>query len=189
MNLRRTAAVVAIAAVSFGVAPVAQAATTAPASAPAAVSAAATAKAPATVKIGSRSPAVNALQTQLVDLGHPMTADGAYGTATANAVKAEQRLNQIPVTGVVDARTWNMLGFRSTDYRDNSGAVLRQGSRGTTVKLAQMLLSEMGAPVKADGVFGATTTTAVKTLQRAHRLPVDGIVGASTWNILFTAAK
>ncbi|GAB3664424.1 hypothetical protein GCM10027596_28780 [Nocardioides korecus] len=54
---------------------------------------------------GSRGPAVVALQRRL-----HLTADGWFGPRTATAVRTFQRRHHLPVTGVVNARTWRALG-------------------------------------------------------------------------------
>ena len=66
--------------------------------------------------------------------------------------------------------------------------VLRPGLNSTwpqvTVRSLQYLLDAHGAKVAADGVFGASTETAVLAFQRAHRLTADGVAGARTWAAL-----
>ncbi|MFF3378470.1 peptidoglycan-binding protein [Streptomyces sp. NPDC002680] len=62
-----------------------------------------------TVKSGSKGPAVKALQQQLTDNGYPATADGAYGPATAIAVKAFQKAKGLTVDGIVGPNTWARL--------------------------------------------------------------------------------
>ena len=59
---------------------------------------------------------------------------------------------------------------------------LRNGSKGTQVKVLQFLLKAKGYDVgNVDGIFGAKTLAAVKAFQKAHGLSVDGIVGKNTW--------
>lgn len=59
---------------------------------------------------------------------------------------------------------------------------LRNGSRGTQVKVLQFLLNESGYDCgEADGIFGKKTTAAVKAYQKAKGLTVDGICGKNTW--------
>lgn len=63
--------------------------------------------------------------------------------------------------------------------------VLRNGSRGTQVKVLQYLLIDAGFDCgKVDGIVGKNTIAAVKAFQTAHSLTADGIVGAKTWAAL-----
>jgi peptidoglycan hydrolase-like protein with peptidoglycan-binding domain len=55
------------------------------------------------------------------------------------------------------------------------------GNRGVDVKALQGLLMHRGAPLRVDGVFGATTDAAVRAFQFASALPVNGQVGEGTW--------
>ncbi len=55
-----------------------------------------------------------------------------------------------------------------------------QGMRGDKVKKVQTAVG-----VKADGVFGLKTHTAISSFQSKHRLLADGIVGPRTWKALF----
>lgn len=47
--------------------------------------------------------------------------------------------------------------------------------RGLDVRLVQLGLSDSGASVKADGIFGQTSLRLIKEYQAAHRLPVTGV--------------
>lgn len=59
---------------------------------------------------------------------------------------------------------------------------LRNGSKGTQVKVLQFLLNEFGYDCgEADGIFGKKTTAAVKEYQKANGLTADGICGKNTW--------
>lgn len=59
---------------------------------------------------------------------------------------------------------------------------LRNGSKGTQVKVLQYLLNESGYDCgNADGIFGAKTLAAVKAYQKAKGLSADGICGKNTW--------
>lgn len=62
---------------------------------------------------------------------------------------------------------------------------LRNGSKGTQVKVLQWLLSLNGYNVgTVDGIFGSKTLAAVKAYQQAKGLTVDGVVGKNTWKAL-----
>ena len=59
---------------------------------------------------------------------------------------------------------------------------LKNGSRGTQVKVLQWLLDDKGYdPGQADGIFGSKTLAALKAFQKAKGLSVDGICGKNTW--------
>ena len=60
--------------------------------------------------------------------------------------------------------------------------VLKRGSTDPAVRDLQEALKALGyAPGPIDGVFGATTETAVKAFQQAKGITADGIVGKVTW--------
>ena len=68
-------------------------------------------------------------------------------------------------------------------------AAIRKGAKGETVRRLQAALRSAGyrgdllnrVLVGVDGAFGSATERAVKRWQKAHKLTVDGIVGAKTW--------
>jgi peptidoglycan hydrolase-like protein with peptidoglycan-binding domain len=60
--------------------------------------------------------------------------------------------------------------------------VLKKGSTDPAVRDLQSALKTLGYySGTIDGVFGATTETAVKAFQQAREITVDGIVGRVTW--------
>lgn len=63
--------------------------------------------------------------------------------------------------------------------------VLRPGSRGAAVLSLQRRLAELGWYAgEADGVYGELTEDAVRSLQRAFRLHVDGVAGPEVMRLL-----
>lgn len=65
--------------------------------------------------------------------------------------------------------------------------VLEQNSKGTWVKILQLLLLENGEKLPnwgADGDFGNETLKAVEQFQKKRGLVVDGVVGQATWKAL-----
>jgi peptidoglycan hydrolase-like protein with peptidoglycan-binding domain len=59
---------------------------------------------------------------------------------------------------------------------------LQKGSTDPAVRDLQEALKALGYnPGPIDGVFGATTETAVKAFQQARGITTDGIVGKVTW--------
>lgn len=63
--------------------------------------------------------------------------------------------------------------------------ILRQGSKGDWVKVAQARLNVNGIIVDVDGIFGPDTKAAVKEYQAFNGLKVDGIIGPKTWAKLY----
>lgn len=62
-------------------------------------------------------------------------------------------------------------------------------NRGSDVTAIQYLLQAQGQNVTADGVFAASTDTAVRAFQTSKGLGVDGIVGPLTWGALATTVR
>jgi peptidoglycan hydrolase-like protein with peptidoglycan-binding domain len=58
-------------------------------------------------------------------------------------------------------------------------ATLRQGSKGEAVKQLQYRLH-----IKADGIFGSGTKSAVQKFQKSKKLSADGIAGKQTLTAL-----
>lgn len=66
----------------------------------------------ATVKKGSKGEIVKELQTLLIGKGYSCGksgADGIFGSATDEAVKAYQAENDLTVDGIVGSKTWEKL--------------------------------------------------------------------------------
>ncbi|MGH8432727.1 MAG: peptidoglycan-binding domain-containing protein [Solimonas sp.] len=133
------------------------------------------------LKQGSKDPAVRDLQEALKALGHdPGPIDGIFGGRTESAVKAFQRLREIPVDGIVGRVTWINI-----DEADQSEPVLRLGSTGLPVRRLQSRMSAVGFDTGGvDGRFNPKTEAAVKDLQLRSTLTVDGIVGPRTWAVV-----
>jgi putative chitinase len=60
-------------------------------------------------KVGDNSPYVKDLQDMLIRKGAKITADGAFGPRTEQAVKDFQKVNNLKVTGQIDTDTLNKL--------------------------------------------------------------------------------
>ena len=71
-------------------------------------------------------------------------------------------------------------GTLITQFTKYKGTALKEGDRGTAVKVLQAGLGG----VAVDGVFGTSTTTAVKALQIRWGLAGSGVVELRTWNRL-----
>lgn len=69
---------------------------------------------------------------------------------------------------------------------------LRKGDKGEWVVLAQNDLMKLGYELPkygADGSFGNETLKAVKAMQEANGLAVDGVIGQKSWAVLKTAEE
>jgi peptidoglycan hydrolase-like protein with peptidoglycan-binding domain len=130
--------------------------------------------------VGDRGNDVIAIQrlvrVRLVALGVKTLppADGLFQASTVAAVKTWQGLRGLPVTGIVDARSWAALVVP-----------LRAGHRGEAVSALQLQLREKNrATMAVDSTFGATTTAAVVSFQKHIGLPATGVVDVATWRAL-----
>ena len=66
------------------------------------------------------------------------------------------------------------------------GHETKRGDRGDMVRILQGLLYAAGYDTKGvDGIFGAATDSAVRALQKARKLTVDGEAGGDTFGALF----
>ena len=93
-----------------------------------------------------------------------------------------------PDTKHVYAETdWEQIVAAVSDVGRRIGlAPLRRGSRGEDVRVVQNRLNALDFNCgTADGVFGRKTRRAVKGLQRACLLVVDGVVGAKSWSAMW----
>ena len=143
-----------------------------------------------TLRVGSRGPAVTALQQTLGGL----TADGVFGTRTEAAVKAYQQSKELTADGVVTPNVWNALMGKpytktavpapapapTHPLEPYASTTLRLGSRGEAVSALQRTLGGL----TADGVFGTLTEGKVKAYQQTKELTPDGVVTPNVWNAL-----
>lgn len=126
--------------------------------------------------------------------------DGIFGSGTRNAILAFQRQFGLTADGIVGQVTWNRL-FTEANAIDQGdvpssgqppfpGTLLRMGSQGNDVSFIQQRLKEISIyypsipNVVADGIFGSATLAAVQAFQELMGIPVDGIVGQQTWNLI-----
>lgn len=166
------------------------------------------------LKIGSRGPDVQAIQTYLkrIRRNYPAIpaitdADGVYQNSTKAAVTKFQSVFNLAADGIVGKSTWYKISSiytavaRLAELNSEGNTlgigtvppttILRQGSRGQDVITLQYLLNVISeyypnvpAPTQ-DGIFGSQTAEAVKAFQQAVRLSPDGIVGPQTWEALY----
>ena len=141
---------------------------------------------PATISLGSTGDDVKRLQRVfarhlLWNPFGPITGD--FDAQLENAVKSFQGSEGLTVDGIVGPLTWAALPA----YREAS-PTLQMGFTGPGVAFLQRALAGKVIAVSwtaytgpIDGIFGATTQSAVESLQTWAGLTVDGIVGDDTW--------
>lgn len=126
--------------------------------------------------------------------------DGVYNDETENAVKRFQQLYGLPVTGEVNAQTWQRIvetyneiirnvpdNYSGNKARLYPGFYLTEGMSGREVEDLQTYLSLIGRyyeqipVIPVTGYFGPQTAAAVSEFQRLFGLTVNGAVGPLTW--------
>ena len=131
--------------------------------------------------------------------GYAVEARGAKYGVVKTAVKDRTWTHWAALPGVLDGDQVTIVPVEpeerpetpteTTTRPTESGVIpmntLKNGSRGTQVKVLQFLLNELGYDCgEADGIFGSKTLAAVKAYQKAKSLTVDGICGKNTWTKL-----
>jgi peptidoglycan hydrolase-like protein with peptidoglycan-binding domain/DNA invertase Pin-like site-specific DNA recombinase len=141
------------------------------------------------VAVGQR-PSVRALQRTLRRLGwRPGRVDGLFGPQTEMAVEGLQGAVGVAVDGVVGPRTRQAIRqARARVLR--RGAGYAQAGGAPRVRRLQRELRRRGLrPGPVDGRFGPRTEAAVARLQRAVRLPANGVVDTTTRRVLAQTGK
>lgn len=102
-----------------------------------------------------------------------LTLDGLYGSNTKKAlVKALQKTLGLTANGIFEAKTKAAV------------KTLRNGAKGTLVKILQCFLICRKQKITADGIFGDETELALKAVQSQYKIDNDGIAGKMTFQAL-----
>lgn len=125
--------------------------------------------------------------------------DGIYGPSTMNAVTAFQRREGIPVTGIVDQATWELIvtAYEPAEIRVGKaqpieiimdpGQVFRIGDSSPYIYLLQSMLTQLSqdhttiVPPGHSGVMDEDTSNALAAFQRLAGLTVTGELDKITW--------
>ncbi len=141
--------------------------------------------------------AVRQLQTAL-----HLPVDGVFGAETEAAVRRLQARHGLNVDGVVGPGTWGIIGVQNQLTLTPPATALpapaqaqEPAARAATVaqrvgsaqaptgaEAVRWLQAALHLPV--DGEFGPATEASVRRLQARHGLTVDGVVGPSTWALI-----
>ncbi|MGM9647904.1 MAG: peptidoglycan-binding protein [Eubacteriales bacterium] len=129
--------------------------------------------------------------------------NGIYDERTETAVRAFQTAYGLPVTGIVDLATWEMLydvyvGLLASlpdSFFENiappfPGIPLRPGTSGEEVVLIQQYLNVISSvypevpSVEVSGYYGPATVASVEAFQRMVGITPSGITYATTWQAI-----
>ena len=126
---------------------------------------------------GDTGPQVKAAQCLLKQRGvYSGRVTGRFDLATTQATIRFQGNRHLALTGAVNRPTWTAL------LSAGESPVVKRGSASNAVRRVQRALNAAGDPrLPITGVFGASTTTAVRAYQQAVGLPVTGVVASGTW--------
>lgn len=170
------------------------------------------------LKVGSSGDDVKMIQRELnrIRQNYPAipkidSENGVFNEATKNAVKKFQQIFNLTADGIVGKQTWYKIsqiyvGVKKLAELQSEGEklpitttppmeVLRFGSQGENVKIAQYMLSSISQfydkvlPVKITGYFDEETLNSVKSFQQLFGLEADGIIGKDTWSKLYKVYK
>ena len=135
-----------------------------------------------TVRPGTESNDVAALQLLLRAKGWLVPVDGRYTATTVAAVRKAQARRGLPVDGVAGPATWRYL-------IETVGGERRASGEATLA--VRLLLLGAAAPATPSALTDflreaprSVDRGAVRDLQRASGVSVDGVVGPVTWRLL-----
>lgn len=112
--------------------------------------------------------------------------NGVYNVRTQTAAQAWQAKRGFPVSTTWYRRNWVSLLVAG------DRPVVKFGSAGPAVRRVQRALNaavDRTTPIRATGVFDASTTTALQAWQRSVGIPATGVVGSVTWKAFATGRR
>ncbi len=128
--------------------------------------------------------------------------DGIYGPSTMNAVSTFQRLKGLPVTGVVDQPTWELIvnnyepaliridKAQPIEIVMDPNQVFRRGDSSPYIYLLQSMLTQLSndhptIPMPPhSGVMDNDTSDSLSEFQKLAFLPISGELDKITWKHL-----
>jgi peptidoglycan hydrolase-like protein with peptidoglycan-binding domain len=158
------------------------------------------------LRAGAAGADVRELQKALRKAGFSVKVDGQFGPSTVRAVKRFQRAANLTPSGTVGRKTVAALqaaaqggsaGVTGGVSRSTAGTPraslgrripVKRGMRGHDIRVLQDLLGNAGFDVTVDGVFGSSTSEAVKAFEQRAGRPVDGMMDGGDIEALRLAA-
>lgn len=128
--------------------------------------------------------------------------DGIYGAATMNAVSAFQRHQGLPITGIVDHTTWDLIVLlyepalirvgkaAPIEIILDPGQVFRLGDSSPYIYLLQSMLTQLSkdhptiTPPGHSGIMDELTVSSLSCFQKLTDLPATGEFDKITWKHL-----
>lgn len=125
--------------------------------------------------------------------------DGIYGPTTMNAVSTFQRKQGIPITGIVDQETWELIvqtyepalirvgKAQPIEIIMDPGQVFRLGDSSPYIYLLQSMLTQLSndhptiEPPGHSGVIDDQTRCSLSAFQALSGLPATGELDKITW--------
>ena len=138
------------------------------------------------LKYGSSGVEVGELQEKLITLKYLIgIQNGEFGTNTQRAVLNFQKDTHQQMDGIVGPNIWFLLNQALETPIPVDEPTIKEGDKNLFVKSLQLKLTTLRFyNEEADGIFGSSTTKAVKEFQKVNNLTEDGIVGPNTWRAL-----
>ena len=165
------------------------------------------------IGLGSAGNPVLAIQRDLrrIRKNYPAIPDisntlGIYDEETVNAVKAFQRIFDLPVTGIVNKATWYKIKYVYTSVKKLSDLTteglskdevtflytdkLEYGDTGIEVEYVHYYLDALGfldqdiPRLPTNSIYNDNTIAMVRAFQTKYGLPVTGIFTYSDWQVL-----
>ncbi len=114
----------------------------------------------------------------------PATSTEASETTSAGGVEAPslEEPEAAPATGDEASESQSGAATETPAVTNQTAQPSSEGSAQITAAAVRQLQSALHLPV--DGIFGPETETAVRRLQARHGLAVDGVVGPETWGVI-----
>lgn len=142
--------------------------------------------APVNLTVGVINSVVKDLQQRLMNLGYMEEDEPTtyYGDGTSKAVQYFQRQTGRKMDGITGVDTWDALMSESAPHY-----AAKLGFQGDDITKIQYRLYNLGYLTESgqiNGTFDQDTETAVKKLQEVNKLTIDGTVGQTTYNLLYS---
>lgn len=141
------------------------------------------------ITIGMQGPAVEDVQTRLVNLGHTIDRaeldERSFGASTASAVRSFRASQGIDAGEDVDTECWSRLVDASYKLGDRTLYLRIPNFHGSDVRELQHALNALGFSCgEADGKFGPHTEAGLQQFQENVGLFADGMAFQDTFNYI-----